>query len=42
MTPAKVTLRPMSRDVFGTNAVARHLYEAAGYSVANIEMYKEF
>ncbi|HEY1824825.1 MAG TPA: GNAT family N-acetyltransferase [Acidimicrobiales bacterium] len=29
-------------NVFGTNAVARHLYEAAGYSVANIEMYKEF
>jgi GNAT superfamily N-acetyltransferase len=28
-------------NVFGPNAVARHLYDAAGYSVKSVAMYKD-
>ncbi len=28
-------------NVFGPNAVARHLYEAAGYTVSSIQMFKD-
>jgi ribosomal protein S18 acetylase RimI-like enzyme len=28
-------------NVFGSNAVARHLYDAAGFRVKNVAMYKE-